>query len=89
MKVRIECPAKVSLFVYDNGTFIVESFLPEEVKVKIVMDKSIGKLNDLLSGEELTGTTMQGSQIWGREKADDTSFDIMLKPHSYRVFLTR
>jgi hypothetical protein len=89
IKVHIECPAKVSLFVYDNGTFIVESFQHEEVKVKIVVDKSISKLNDLLSGEELNGNTMQDSQIWGREKADETSFDIMLKPHSYRVFLTR
>ena len=28
--VRVEAPAKVSLFAYDNGTFIVESFRDEQ-----------------------------------------------------------
>lgn len=54
-----------------------------------MLDRPIGKLNDLLSGEELAGSTMDGNQIWGKEKADDTIFYIMLKPHLYRVFLIR
>jgi hypothetical protein len=36
INVRIEGPAQVGLFVYDNGTFIVESFLPENVNIKII-----------------------------------------------------
>lgn len=34
LKARLEGPAKVSLFVYDNDKVIVESFLDEPVSVK-------------------------------------------------------
>jgi hypothetical protein len=84
--VHIEGPAQVSLFVYDNGTFIVESFLPENVNIKIITDKQIGKLKNILTGEERTGKGAQASQIWGREKEETTTFDVTIKPHSYIVF---
>ena len=42
LKARLEGPAKVSLFVYDNDKVIVESFLDETVTVKVVTaDKAI------------------------------------------------
>ncbi len=44
MYVRLDGPSQVAMFVYDNDTFIVESFLPEAVDVKIVADKRISKL---------------------------------------------
>ena len=34
--MRLEAPAKVSLFAYDNGTFIVENFRDEPVDVTAV-----------------------------------------------------
>ncbi len=37
LKARLEGPAKVSLFVYDNDKVIVESFLDEPVSVKVVV----------------------------------------------------
>jgi len=86
INVHIEGPAQVSLFVYDNGTFIVESFLPENVNIKIITDKQIGKLKNILTGEERTGKGAQASQIWGREKEETTTFDVTIKPHSYIVF---
>jgi hypothetical protein len=86
IKVRIECPAQVSLFVYDNDTFIVESFLPENVNVKIITDKRIDKLNNILTGEEINGKTAQNNRIWGREKEETKTFDITIKPHSYLMF---
>ena len=36
--VRVDGPAQVALFAYDNNTFIVESFLPAETDVKISVD---------------------------------------------------
>jgi len=39
LPVRVEAPAQVSLFVYDNNTFIVESFLDRFARVRIVADK--------------------------------------------------
>jgi hypothetical protein len=86
IKVRIEGPAQVSLFVYDNGTFIVESFLPENVNVKIVTDKQLGKLTNILTHEEFAGKGEQSHPIWGREKEETMTFDVTLKPHSYIVF---
>jgi len=45
----------MAMFVYDNDTFIVESFRDEPVDVKIVADIRISKLNDIITAEELTG----------------------------------
>jgi hypothetical protein len=86
INVRIEGPAQVSLYVYDNATFIVESFLPEDVSIKIITDKKTGKLNNILSGEEITGKTALDGRIWGRERDEIMTFDVTVKPHSYLVF---
>ncbi len=85
MNVRIEGPAKVSLFIYDNNTFIVESFLPETSKVRIVTGTS-GKLTDIVSGVQETSDRKAASMIWGRKPGEKLYFDIELKPHSFRVF---
>jgi hypothetical protein len=37
LPVRISAPAGVGLFVYDNGAFIVESFLPRGTPVEIIV----------------------------------------------------
>jgi hypothetical protein len=81
--VRVDGPAKVSLFVYDNNTFIAESFLPEDAKIRIVLDSRFTKLSDAISGEELSGKEIPG--FWGR-KSGKTGYDAALKPHSFRVF---
>jgi hypothetical protein len=85
--VRLDGPSMVSLFVYDNDTFIVESFLPEEVKVKVVADKKWDQIEDVLSGNEVEGEPVE-RDVWGRTIRDETSngFEITIKPHSYRVF---
>jgi len=88
--VRVDGPSQVAIFVYDNDTFIVESFLPESVEVKIVTDKRISKLRDVLSGEELSGEEPPEPPMRGRrrqiQESDKLVFDIKIKPHSYRVF---
>ena len=86
VKVRIEGPAQVTLFVYDNGTFIVESFLPENVTIKVITDKQTGNLSNLLTGEEITGKDALDGRIWGRERDAVKTFDVIIKHHSYLVF---
>ena len=81
--VRVDGPAKVSLFVYDNNTFIAESFLPSDSQIRIVLDSRFKKLRDETSGEELAGKEIPG--FWGR-KSGKTGYDATLKPHSFRVF---
>ncbi len=87
--VRLEGPSQVSLFCYDNGAFIVESFLPEPVTVKVTVTGEVKGLTDMVSGESLTGTAGNNPFIWGRERSTCKMFEIVLKPHSYRVFGTK
>jgi hypothetical protein len=79
--VRIQGPANVSLFVYDNNTFIVESFSDEDVDITALCQSE--GLKDLLSGEEMSGSRVMS---WGRNTSNERSFRVHLKPHSYRVF---
>ena len=74
--VRLDAPSRVSLFVYDNDKFIVESFQENPVQARIITDKRITKLHDMLTGETLTGTS----------QGPNTIFETALKHGSYRVF---
>ena len=86
---RIDAPAKVSLFLYDNGAFIVESFLDEPVTIQVNAREGIDRIIDMLSGvivdKQAAPTT---SPFLRRFRADDKTnvFRITLMPHSYRVF---
>ena len=80
--VRMQGPANVSLFIYDNNTFIVESFSDEDVDIT-VQCQTEGALKDLLSDEEISGSRVMS---WGRSTSNERSFRVHLKPHSYRVF---
>ncbi len=85
--VRVDSASQVALFVYNNDTFIVESFLPEFVDVKIVVDSRISRLRDVLSGEVLSGQVLAGRRRWGEQTGGDkVVFNTRVKPHSYRVF---
>jgi hypothetical protein len=80
--VRMQGPAKVSIFLYDNNTAVVHSFRDEDVKIKLVTAKGKG-IKDILSGETVGGRDIPGS--WGRPSIEK-AFDLTIKPHSYRVF---
>ena len=85
--VRLDGPSQVALFVYDNDTFIVESFLPEPVDVKLVIDSRFSKLRDVVSNDELSGEALASQPRGGGPAAPEkTIFSVQLKPHSYRVF---
>jgi hypothetical protein len=76
----------VSLFVYDNDRFIVESFQDNPVTARVVTDGRITRLHDLVTGEELTGrpqAVMGGRGGVGAPAA--TVFEVPLTRASYRV----
>jgi hypothetical protein len=81
--VRVDGPAKVALFVYNNDTFIIESFLPETVEVRMIVDESIRALCDALSGETLSG---QPILDWRGQSTGEIGFEAAVHPHSFRVF---
>jgi hypothetical protein len=89
--VRIESPGDVSLFAYDNNTFIVESFLPESIDLRISLDSQFSKIRDLLNGEELSAQAAPksvggGFGGFGGGGGNRSSYPVRVKPHSYRVF---
>lgn len=84
--VRLEGPANVSLFVYDNNTFIVESFSDEPVNVKVVMDATTGTITDLITNETIKGEKTPDARIWLRDAKEKNAFGMTIKPHSFRAF---
>ncbi|MDR1938464.1 MAG: hypothetical protein LBQ73_08210 [Tannerellaceae bacterium] len=90
LDLRIDAPAKVGLFLYDNGTFIVESFRDEPVTIRIHAKEGIDRITDLLSGSviEKQPEPEPAGIYLRRFRADDKNnvFRITLMPHSYRVF---
>lgn len=86
--VSLNGPAYVSLFVYDNDTFIVESFLDEPVEISLTVRKKIQGLHDLVSDTMLTPSPTPPARSWGRPRGGvpQTVFGVTIKPHCYRVF---
>jgi hypothetical protein len=84
LDVRVDGPAQVMLFLYDNDTFIVESFLPEPTSVRIIVDEKTSALRDLLSNDVLEDKT----PVLDHRQQDtgEVSFEVAVPAHSYRVF---
>jgi hypothetical protein len=76
LEARLEGPANVGLFLYDNNTLIVESFLPYFSDLRIVVEKKNASLTDLVSGEKISGQTV----------GDRSIFTIRIEPTTCRVF---
>ena len=81
----LDGPAKVSLFLYDNKTLIVENFNDALVDVKLVCEpdrfKRLKNLDDQTTVEGKLENYYVG---WHRKNA--TKFAVSLKPHSYMAF---
>ncbi len=74
--VSTESKSKISLFVYDNNTFIVHSFLPHRETVKVIIKGEADKLRELSSNRILEGVHYDNK----------TEFSFNINPHSYQVF---
>ncbi|MDR0972729.1 MAG: hypothetical protein LBM61_01925 [Prevotellaceae bacterium] len=89
LDVRIDAPSKVSLFLYDNDTFIVESFLDEPVTIQVCVKEGTNQITDMVSGVVLEKqASPSGMGRFRRWMPDDKTsvFTVTLMPHSYRVF---
>ncbi len=84
--VRIESPAPVSLFAYDNGTFVVESFLPTPATVRIVVAGEGARLRNL-TGDDVVAATPPAAAPGGRRFGPpQTAFTVQVEPHSYQAY---
>src|SRR5579871_737057 len=86
--VRIDAPAQVALFAYDNGAFVVESFRAEDTEVGVSVAGDT-RVTNALTGEALKEAAAPASTD-RRRPADRprTFFKVAVPPHSYLVFRT-
>jgi hypothetical protein len=86
--VRLDGPAQVALFAYDNNTFIVENFLPAATDVKISTTGDFTALKNLVTGAIVEGKLPPSrGWNWRNEITEDrVAFSAHLPPHSYVVF---
>ena len=82
LDLYLEGPSKVSLFLYDNQTVLVENFNDTPVQVRLVGDAGLQSFTDLESGDELPAVRTEG----GYRLAPQAGISITLPPHSYRAF---
>ena len=86
--VRLDGPAQVALFAYDNGAFIVQNFSATTADVKISTLGNPTKLKNIVTGEMMDGKLPPPhGWNWQNENTEDrVAFDMHLPPHSYAVF---
>jgi hypothetical protein len=83
--VRIDAPDRVSLFAYDNNTFIVQSYRDEEVKVTVSVGGLKSKLRNLVSGQSQSLAPVPENPR-GPKLPQRTEAVLQIQPHSYAVF---
>jgi len=82
----IEGPSKVSLFLYDNRTLIVENFNDEPVDIKLVSQTDATRFTNLEDGSTIdvqVSETRSGRRF---TMTKVSKFPVTLKPHSYQAF---
>jgi hypothetical protein len=86
--VRLDGPAQIALFAYDNHTFIVESFLPVETDATISVVDHQTRLKNLVTGETVEGQAPRraGGRQQNHAAEDRAAVKVHLRPHSYAAF---
>lgn len=81
MPVHLEAPSNIGLFVYDNNTFIVESFRKTNVEFTMVVHKENQHLSQIESCSCYNAPKLDGISLNG-----NTHFKISLQPGEYKAF---
>jgi hypothetical protein len=82
--VEMDAPSKVSLFAYDNQTFVVESYLDKPAQVTVSTPGAITHLRNLATGEVVAGKiAVTGKGVRAQPK---TEFLMNVAPHSFVAF---
>jgi hypothetical protein len=82
LPVTLECPGRVGLFLYDNNTFILQSFLDRPERVRICINKTGVSLVPLLKCQ--VGKIRPPEK--GRSADNESVFEVYLMPGRYAAF---
>ncbi len=87
LPVQLEGPGGVCLFLYDNDTFVVQSFRDTPTAITVVTGRDRAAIEDLVTGESLTGEQRRTFTRWDRPpEPGPHAVPLTLAPHSYRAF---
>ncbi|HEX4006275.1 MAG TPA: hypothetical protein VHX60_08875, partial [Acidobacteriaceae bacterium] len=85
--VQIDAPSQVSLFAYDNHSFVVESYRDSETTITASVLGNGTKLRNLATGEIINGESSTHRRAFFMPNAPQrTSFTIKVEPHSFVAF---
>jgi hypothetical protein len=85
--IQLNGDSKVSLFLYDNNTFVVESFNDQPVEVEIALTDKAAAITDLSTGKKLEMTLIPASgNPRGRNTPEKYGYKITLPTHSFAAF---
>ena len=86
--VRLDAPSQISLFAYDNHTFVVESFRDKPAKVTLSTLGPYKHLRNLASGELVEGKAPAPFRDYWRmpETVQRMEFHVDVNPHSFVAF---
>ena len=86
--MQVDAPSKVSLFAYDNHTFVVESYLDTPAQMTVSIPGVSGRLRNLATGELVEGKTpvIPPNPFRRTPPRPRTEFHIELQPHSFAAF---
>jgi hypothetical protein len=86
-------PAQISLFAYDNNSFILESYLPTPSYITVVLAGGFTHLRDLQTGSIFTGRSLTPEMVAATRPNRVSArpareiFTIQLMPHSYEALI--
>jgi len=90
LPVQIDAPAQVSLFEYDNKSFVAESFQDQPVKVTVIAPAGVAKIRNLVTGETalpVVAASLPADGLHRRPRPQKgVRFQIEVAPHSFAAF---
>ncbi|MEM2941475.1 MAG: permease [Thermoproteota archaeon] len=85
LKAYLEGPSRVCIFLYDNDTLILHSFLQHACEARVAVKGKGLKMRELTSTYGF-GSFRMKEVIDGFEREGETVFHVYLQPYSYRAF---
>jgi hypothetical protein len=87
MGIELNGGSKVSMFLYDNNTFVVESFNDEPVEVDVLLSEKPKSVTDLSTNQKLKMEIVPpGRNQRGKGVPEKYGCKITLPTHSFRAF---
>ena len=86
LPVKLEAPGKVSLFVYDNGAFIVHNFRDTPVDAAVSLRAGVSGISDLMSDATVAASERKEPVRFGAPPVVSSVAKFTVGPHSFRAF---